>query len=108
MMPNDHNKVCVVHMFTAGILRFVENREEDADYQYIVGMAVGILASGLFNDGEELSAWFVNYLSMREKAEDEFDAQALCDAAEQAIIEAEDHVLTRQGSMLLQESQEDG
>ena len=107
MMLNDNQKVCAVHLFTGGVLRFVEDKEEDADYQYVVGVAVGILASGLFNDGEELQAWFVNYLSMREKAGDEFDAQALCDAAEQAIAEAEDYVLTRQGSMLLQESQED-
>lgn len=106
MMLNDHNKVCAVHMFTAGVLRFVEDREEDADYQYIVGISVGILASGLF-DAEELKGWFVNYLSARQKAGDEFDAQALCNAAEQAIAEAEDCVLTRQGSILLQESQED-
>ena len=108
MMPNDHNKVCVVHMFTAGVLRFVEDKEEDADYQYIVGIAVGVLVSGLFNDGEELQAWFVHYLSMREKAGDEFDAKALCNIAEQAVTEAEDYVLVRQGSIFLQESQEDG
>lgn len=107
MTPNDHNKVCVTHMFTAGVLRFVEDREEDADYQYIVGIAVGILASGLF-DAEELKGWFVNYLSARQKAGDEFDAQSLCDAGEQAIDQANDCVLTRQGDILLQESQEDG
>ena len=106
MTLNDDNKVCVIHMFTAGVLRFIEDREEDADYQYVVGVAVGILASGLF-DAEELQTWFVNYLAAREKAGDEFDAQFLCDAAEQAIEQANDYVLTRQGSMLLQESQEE-
>ncbi len=105
MMPNDHNKVCVTHMFTAGVLRFIEDREEDADYQYIVGIAVGVLASGLF-DAEELKSWFVNYLVARERAGDEFDAQSLCDAADQAIAQANDYVLTREGSMLLMESQE--
>ncbi len=107
MMLSDDNKVCATHVFAAGVLRFVEDREEDADYQYIVGIAVGILSSGLFNDGEELQAWFVHYLTMRQKAGDEFDAQALCNAAEQAIEQASDYVLTREGAMLLIESQED-
>ncbi len=104
-MPSDHKRICAVHMFTAGVLRFVEDLEEHADYQYVVGVAVGILASGLFDD-EELKSWFVNYLSAREKAGDEFDAQLLCDAAEQAIEQANDYVLTREGSVLLIESQE--
>ncbi len=109
MMPNDNHKICGVHLFVGGVLRFVANQaeeEEDSDYQYIVGVAVGILASGLF-DAEELKSWFVNYLSAREKAGDEFDAQAVCDAGEQAIDQAEDYVLTRQGAILLIESQED-
>lgn len=105
MMPNDHNKVCAVHMLVAGVLRFNEDLEEHADYQYIIGIAVGILVSGLF-DAEELQAWFVNYLAAREKAGDEFDAKALCDIAEQAIEQANDYVLTREGSILLQESQD--
>lgn len=106
MMPNDHEKICAVHMFTGGVLRFIEDLEDDADYQYIIGIAVGILASGLF-DTKELKSWFVHYLSMRQKAGDEFDAQSLCDAGEQAIDQAEDYVLTRQGAVLLTESQEE-
>ncbi len=105
MTLSDDNKVCATHLFVGGVLRFVADKEEDADYQYIVGIAVGILASGLF-DAEELKGWFVNYLSARQKAGDEFDVQSMCDAGEQAIEQAEDYVLTRQGSMLLQESQE--
>ncbi len=109
MMPNDSHKVCGLHLFVSGVLRFVANQaeeEEDSDYQYIVGIAVGLLASGLF-DAEELKSWFVNYLHARQEAGDDFDSQALCDAGEQSINQAEDYVLTRQGSVLLQESQED-
>jgi hypothetical protein len=105
MTLNDNAKVCAVHMFTAGVLRFVEDLEEHADYQYVVGIAVGILASGLF-DAEEIKGWFVNYLDARQKAGEEFDAQPLCDVAEQAIDQANDYVLTRQGDLLLMESQD--
>lgn len=111
MMLNDHKKICATHIFTAGVLRHVEDLKEfDTDtakmnFQYVVGIATGILVSGLF-DEEELKSWFVNYLAGREKKGDEFDIQALCDTAEQAIEQANDYVLTREGSVLLIESQE--
>ena len=96
-------KLNITHIFAASVNLVAEDED---NYKYALGVAIGILITQTLNR-DELLVWFIHYVKQCCDLDEEIDGDELATIGVHILNEAEDYVLTHQGNMILLDNKEE-